>query len=155
MTNENRKSDSDILPKKSSNKSKKLEAEKVEGRKLTKGNEMQQNTRQTQGWESVHSKLQLVHQRAKEDKKRRFTALMHHIYNINTLRAAYFCIKRNAAPGVDAETWKSYGENLEENLQDLSEKLKRSAYRAKSVRRVYIPKPDGRQRALGVTTVTS
>jgi RNA-directed DNA polymerase len=151
--NESRKSDSDIVPEKSSNKSEKLEAEKMEGRKLIKGNEMQQNTRQTQGWESVHSKLQLVHQRAKEDKKRRFTALMHHIYNINTLRAAYFCIKRNAAPGVDAETWKSYGENLEENLQDLSEKLKRSAYRAKSVRRVYIPKPDGRQRALGVTAL--
>ena len=114
---------------------------------------MQQNTRQTQGWENVHSKLQLVHQKAKEDKKRKFTALMHHIYDINILREAYFCIKRNAAPGVDKETWKSYGENLEENLRELSEKLKRSAYRAKPVRRVYIPKPDGRQRPLGVTAV--
>lgn len=147
------KSDSDIVPEKSSNKSEKLEAEKMEGRKLTKENKVQQNTCQTQGWVSVHSKLQLVHQRAKEDKKRRFSALMHHVYDIGTLRAAYFCIKRNAAPGIDKETWKSYGENLEENLQELSTKLKRGAYRAKPVRRVYIPKPDGRQRSLGVTAL--
>ena len=56
-------------------------------------------------------------------------------------------------PGVDGETWQSYGEQLENNLADLSERLRRGAYRAKPVRRVYIPKPDGRQRPLGVTTL--
>ena len=58
--------------------------------------------------------------------------------------------KRNAAAGVDGETWQHYGEDLEANLQDLSERLKRGAYRAKPVRRAYIPKADGRQRPLGV-----
>ena len=71
----------------------------------------------------------------------------------STLRAAYFSLKRDAAPGVDGETWRHYGEALEENLQDLSERLKRGAYRAKPVRRVYIPKADGRQRPLGVTAL--
>jgi len=65
-------------------------------------------------------------------------------------RTAYLGLKREAAPGVDGETWRHYGEELEENLQELSHRLKRGAYRAKPVRRVYIPKADGRQRPLGV-----
>jgi group II intron reverse transcriptase/maturase len=69
------------------------------------------------------------------------------------LRAAYFELKREAAPGVDGETWRHYGEALEGNLQDLSDRLKRGAYRAKPVRRTYIPKADGRQRPLGVTAL--
>jgi retron-type reverse transcriptase len=83
----------------------------------------------------------------------RFTALLHHIYNLETLRLAYFSLKKEAAPGVDGETWRHYGEKLEGNLRDLSERLKRGAYRAKPVRRVYIPKADGRQRPLGVTAL--
>jgi retron-type reverse transcriptase len=69
------------------------------------------------------------------------------------LRKAYFSLKRDAAPGVDGETWRHYGENLEENLQDLSGRLKRGAYRARPVKRAYIPKADGRQRPLGVTAL--
>src|SRR5207253_10494047 len=55
-----------------------------------------------------------------------------------TLRVAYFSLKKEAAPGVDGETWRHYGEELERNLQNLSERLKRRAYRAKPVRRVDI-----------------
>jgi len=83
----------------------------------------------------------------------RFTALLHHVYDLNTLRAAYRALKREAAAGVDGETWRHYGERLEENLRDLAERVKRGAYRAKPVRRVYIPKADGRQRPLGVTAL--
>src|ERR1700720_3789744 len=78
---------------------------------------------------------------------------LHHVYNLETLRMAYFSLKKEAAPGVDGETWRHYGEKLEENLQELSERRKRGAYRAKPVRRVYIPKADGRQRPLGVTAL--
>jgi len=63
---------------------------------------------------------------------------------------AYFNLKKEAAPGVDGETWRHYGETLEENLQDLSPRLQRGAYRAKPVRRTYIEKSDGRKRPLGV-----
>ena len=73
-----------------------------------------------------------------------------HVYNIDRLRERYYGLKRNSAKGVDGETWQHYGENLETNLQDLSGRLKRGAYHAKPVRRVYIPKPDGRQRPIGV-----
>jgi group II intron reverse transcriptase/maturase len=83
----------------------------------------------------------------------RFTALLHHVYNRDTLREAYFALRRDAAPGMDGQTWTAYGEALEENLRDLSDRLKRGAYRARPVRRVYIPKADGRQRPLGVPTL--
>lgn len=125
----------------------------MEGREMTKGNEERQNTCQTQGWESVQNKLLLIHHKAKTDKKTQFTALMHHVYHIETLKMAYLNIKRDASSGVDRQTWASYGENLEENLQNLSRRLKSGSYRAKPVRRVYIPKPDGRQRPLGVTAL--
>jgi group II intron reverse transcriptase/maturase len=83
----------------------------------------------------------------------RFTALLHHIYNLETLRRAYFSLKKEAAPGVEGETWRHYGEERERHLRDLAERLKRGGYRAKPVRRVYIPKADGRQRLLGVTAL--
>ncbi len=80
----------------------------------------------------------------------RFTALLHHVYDGSRLRAAFLALKKDAAPGVDGETWRHYEQTLEEKLQGLSERLKRGAYRAKPVRRAYIPKADGRQRPLGV-----
>ena len=142
-----------VVPMKSPNKPGEPGAEEMEGRTPTEGNEGQGNRHQTQGWESVKTKLQLIREKARTDKGAKFTALLHHIYNINALRAAYFNLKEDAAAGIDGETWKSYGENLEVNLTDVSERLKRGAYRAKPVRRVYIPKPDGRQRPLGVTAL--
>lgn len=83
----------------------------------------------------------------------RFTALLHYVYDIDHLRRAYLALKRDASAGVDGETWWHYGEALEANLQDLSGRLKRGAYRAKPVRRVFIPKADGRMRPLGVTAL--
>jgi RNA-directed DNA polymerase len=154
MMNVRGKSDISIVPKKSSNNTViQAEAERMEGRGVIEGNEEQQNACQTQCWGNAHSKLQLIRHKAKADKKMRFTALMHHIYDIESLRTAYKSIKRDAAPGVDKETWRSYGTDLESNLIDLSERLKRGAYRAKPVKRVYIPKPDGKQRPLGITAL--
>jgi group II intron reverse transcriptase/maturase len=78
------------------------------------------------------------------------TALWHHVYNVERLRQAYERVKRQSAPGIDGETWGHYGENLEENLVDLSQRLQTGGYRAKPVRRVYIPKADGRKRPIGI-----
>jgi RNA-directed DNA polymerase len=128
-------------------------AEGVEGRQQAEGNVGPQNTPRTQSREGVLSAWDRIRQAAKTDKGRRFTALLHHVYRIETLREAYFDLKRDAAPGVDEETWQTYGVQLESRLQDLSARLQRGAYRARPVRRVYIPKPDGRQRPLGVTTL--
>jgi RNA-directed DNA polymerase len=152
MTNEPGKSDRPVVPEKSPNKAGQPAAEGMEGRGLAKGNLPQQNASRIQSRKDAPSAQERVRQAARKDKKLRFTALLHHIYNLDTLRMAYFS-KKEAAPGVDGETWRHYGEKLEENLQDLSERLKRGAYRAKPVRRVFIPKADGRQRPLGVTAL--
>jgi RNA-directed DNA polymerase len=128
-------------------------AEEVEGRGLAKGNLPQQNMLRTQDRMGMPSALERIGQVARRDEKVRFTTLMHHVYNLDTLRGAYFGLKRDAAPGVDGETWREYGEQLEQNLEDLSARLKRGAYRARPVRRVFIPKSDGGVRPLGVTTL--
>jgi RNA-directed DNA polymerase len=153
MMNGQGKSDRPEVPMKSLNKAEQSVAEGMEGRGLAKGNLQQQSAPRTLSREGVHNALERVRQAARKDRKLKFTALLHHIYNVETLREAYLALKREAAPGVDGETWRHYGEKLENNLQDLSERLKRGAYRAKPVRRVYIPKADGRQRPLGVTAL--
>ena len=151
--NEHGKSDRPIVPKKSPNKARPMAAEGMEGRGLAKRNLNQQNVSRTLRRNDAPSVLERVRQTAKGNREMRFTALMHHIYNVETLRFAYWQLKRQAAPGVDGETWRHYGEALEDNLQDLSHRLKRGAYRAKPVRRSYIPKTDGRMRPLGVTAL--
>src|ERR1700730_4502476 len=153
MMNGPGKSDSPKVPGKSPNKVGQPTAEGMEGNGLAKGNLPQQNASRTPSTKAAPSALERVRQAAKKDKQLRFTALLHHIYNLEALRMAYFSLKKEAAPGVDGETWRNYGETLEDNLQDLSHRLKRGAYRAKPVRRVYIPKADGRQRPLGVTAL--
>src|SRR6202049_391250 len=150
MTNGPGKSDRPTVPGKSPNNAGQPATEGMEGRGLAKGNLPQQNASRTPSREDALSALERVRQAAKQDKKLRFTALLHHIYDPERLREAYFCLKKEAAPGVDGETWRDYGEAPEDNPQDRSHRLKRGAYRAKPVRRVYIPKADGRQRPLGV-----
>jgi RNA-directed DNA polymerase len=148
--NDQGKSDRPVIPMKSPNNPGQLGAEEAEGSGLAKGNLHQQNAPRTLSRDRARSALERVRQAGKRDRKLRFTALLHHVYDINRLRAAFRALKREAAPGVDGETWRHYGEALEEHLQDLSERLQRGAYRAKPVRRVYISKEDGRQRPLGV-----
>jgi group II intron reverse transcriptase/maturase len=144
------KSDSSVVPEKSPNKTGKTVAEAMEERELAKGNPPESNTPRTQSRISVPSALERIRQAAVKDKKLRFSALFHHVYDIERLREAYFAVKHNAAPGIDGETWKHYGENLETNLLNLSERLRRGAYRVKPVRRAYIPKADGKQRPIGL-----
>src|SRR6266702_4823305 len=150
MMNGQGKSDRPAVPGKSPNNARPSAAEGMEGRGLAKGNLRQQNASRTPSREDASSALERVRQAASKDKKLRFTALLHHIYHLETLRMAYFRLKKEAAPGVDGETWRNYGEELERKLQDLSARLKRGAYRAKPVRRAYIDKNDGRKRPLGV-----
>jgi group II intron reverse transcriptase/maturase len=153
MKDDRRKSDRPVVAAKPSNKAGEPVAERVERRGLAKGKPTRQNTNRALDRENVQSALSRIRQAAVKDKRQRFTSLMHHIYDLSMLREAYYGLKRDAAPGVDGETWRKYGEELESNLEELSARLRRGAYRARPVRRVYIPKADGRQRPLGVTAL--
>jgi group II intron reverse transcriptase/maturase len=100
--------------------------------------------------EGMQAALARIREAVKRDKQVKLTSLYHHVYKVEHLKAAYQGLKKAAATGIDGETWQHYGEHLEENLQDLSNRLARGAYRAKAVRRAYVPKGDGRQRPLGI-----
>jgi len=147
------KSDGCVVPEKPPNKDAAASAEAVEERHPAKENSSKQNRSRARIRQDLQSALERVRQAAKRDRKQKFTTLWHHVYDVDRLREAYCALTPKAAPGVDGETWQQYGENLEESLADLSARLKRGAYRAKPVRRVYIPKADGQQRPIGVPTL--
>jgi RNA-directed DNA polymerase len=153
MMNGRGKSDRPVVPGIPSNEVGTPMEETVEGRDLAEGNSIESNAFRTQGRADAHSALERVRRAARKDRRQRFTALFHHVYNTNRLRDAYLGLKRDASAGIDGETWQHYGEDLEGNLLDLAGRLKRGAYQAKPVRRVHIPKPDGRQRPIGVPTL--
>jgi group II intron reverse transcriptase/maturase len=96
--------------------------------------------------------LEGVREAAKKDKGLRFTALLHHVTE-GLLRDSFYSLQRQAAPGVDRVTWQQYEQGLEERIKDLHGRVYRGAYRALPSRRIYIPKPDGRQRPLGIAAL--
>ncbi len=145
-------SDGPVVPEKPSNNAQGGAAEMVEERGPAKENAASQTRPGHSAGLSVTSGLDRVRRAASKDREARFTALLHHV-TVDRLRAAYRALKPKAAPGVDGVTWEDYGQDLEGNLKDLHARLHRGAYRAKPSRRVFIPKPDGRQRALGVAAL--
>jgi RNA-directed DNA polymerase len=146
------KSDPSVVAMKSVNKPGQPGAESVEPREGAEGNTGEPRTCRTLSRESVTQKLDRVRLVAKARKKERFTALLHHV-SVDLLKAAYSWLKRDAAPGVDQITWGEYGQNLEANAADLHARVHRGTYRAMPSRRVYIAKPDGRQRPLGIAAL--
>jgi RNA-directed DNA polymerase len=127
-------------------------AEVVEGRSLTKENNIEPNTQPTQSGERMSQGLNGVRERARKNKQERFTALLHHV-TVELLRESFYGLKRKAAPGVDGVTWNEYETGLEDRLKDLHGRVHRGAYRAQPSKRVYIPKPNGKQRPLGIAAL--
>jgi RNA-directed DNA polymerase len=150
--NERRKSDGPVVPAKLPNKPGLPGAEVVEERGPAKGNATSQTRAGRSAGLGVSSDLDRVRRVARRDKDVKFTALLHHV-SVDRLREAYRAISPDAAPGVDGVTWRDYGRDLEMNLRDLHARVHRGAYRARPSRRVFIPKPDGRQRPLGVAAL--
>jgi group II intron reverse transcriptase/maturase len=146
------KSDNLVVPAKPPNKAGRPVAEVVEGRRLAEGNTDSTTRPGHSAGQGVSSGLDRVREVARRDKEARFTALLHHV-DLNRLWAAYVAINPKAAPGVDKVTWDAYGQDLRANLEDLLRRVHSGAYRASPSRRVYIPKPDGRQRPLGIATL--
>ena len=152
MMDDREKSDGRVVPVKLSNNAQGGAAEVVEGRRSAKGNMASETRPGLSAGQGVPSDLGRVRRVAATDKEARFTALLHHV-DVDRLRAAYWVLKPKAAPGVDGVTWADYGLELEDNLQDLHARVHGGAYRARPSRRVYIPKPDGRLRPLGVAAL--
>ena len=152
MMYDREKSDPAIVAVKPTNKAGQPAAELVEPRAGAEGNVSQQSTGRAQYRETVSQALKRIRQAARQRKKEKFTALFHHV-SIDHLEEAFLELKENAAPGADGLTCRDYEQHLERNLEDLHARVHRGAYRALPSRRVYIPKPDGRQRPIAVAAL--
>jgi group II intron reverse transcriptase/maturase len=154
------KSDSSIVPgKPANNGGVPLPTESAEGRELTEENTEQSLLARTQSRNSDAKAfvprsrgLLGVREAAQKDRKLRFTSLLHHL-TPELLRASFFDLKKQAAPGVDEETWSDYAIDFERRIEDLVGRIHRGAYRAKPSKRTYIPKADGKMRPLGIAAL--
>ncbi len=152
MMHEREKSGSAIVAVKPTNKAERSAAELAEPRAEAKGNANQHSTDRAQKRATVSQGLERIRQVARQKKKDKFTTLLHHM-SADHLEQAFLELKEDAAAGVDGLKWQDYAADLERNLEDLHARVHRGAYRAQPSRRVYIPKPDGRQRPLAVAAL--
>jgi group II intron reverse transcriptase/maturase len=147
-------SDGCVVPAMGPNNSDQMSfAEDLEGRRPTKENTRQQTL--APGAEpdmGESSRLQRVREVARQDKRVRFTTLLHHV-TVEQLRTSYFALKRKASAGVDGVTWQSYATDLDARLVDLHGQVHRGTYRARPSKRAYIAKADGRLRPLGIAAL--
>jgi RNA-directed DNA polymerase len=152
MMNGHEKSDPATVAAKPTNEAGRPGEEPGEPRAGTKGNAEQDGALRTPSRAGASDGLDRVRRTARERKKEKFTALLHHI-DVGALEQAFFDLKKAAAPGTDGLTWKTYESDLGRRLEDLHSRVHRGAYRALPSRRVFIPKPDGRQRPLAIAAL--
>jgi hypothetical protein len=150
-------SDGRVVPAKDSNKGAPTgaPAASLEGRRPTKENIEQRGLVPDTGPDMGEAdRLRGVREAATRDKRMRFTAPAP---SLGGLRASFFALKRDAAPGVDGVTWQeylgAYETDLDTRLRVLHDRVHRGSYRAQPSKRAYIPKADGRQRPLGIAAL--
>ena len=102
--------------------------------------------------ERMSLEIRKVVDRARAEPEGRFHSLAH-LLDVPALAAAYWCIRKDAAVGVDGVTKDQYGEDLERNLQDLHARLRAKRYRHQPIRRVHIPKDGGRTRPIWISAL--
>jgi RNA-directed DNA polymerase len=151
LMHDHRESDDLVVPAKPPNKPGRPGAEVVEGRRSVEGNAASDTRPGLGAGQGVSTGLARVRAKAR-DRTVRFTALLHHV-TLERLEAAYRALSPRAAAGIDGVTWHEYGQALRSNLEDLHARVHGGAFRATPVRRVWIPKPDGRLRPLGVAAL--
>ena len=102
-------------------------------------------------WRPVCPRLRRVQEKARANAREKFTSLAH-LIDVSALRRSYHGLNASAAAGMDGQTKSKYGENLEENLKELHERMRSGSYRSSPVRRQWIEKPGGGKRPLGIPT---
>ena len=141
-------SDEGIVPKKWS-KTRVTPVEATEGRPEAKGKFAARNASSTQRETDALTPLQRIRQRAKGKPKEKWTTLLSHV-KAPLLKEAFLRLRKDAATGVDGMTWGEYGARLDERLIDLENRIHRGSYHPQSLRRVHIPKGDGKTRPIGI-----
>jgi RNA-directed DNA polymerase len=144
-------SDEGMVPRKPA-KTRVTPVELVEGRPEAEGKSAARNALPAQKGSSATTAMQRIGERARSHPQERFTNLLNHI-KLPLLKQAYERLRKHAASGVDQVTWHEYGERLDDRLADLEGRIHRGNYHPRPVRRVHIPKGDGRTRPLGIPTL--
>ncbi len=145
-------SDCAIVPENRANNGTAVPAESGEARAWTERNAWDEAAPRTQGRIGASSGFSRVRQRAEADRQATFDNLFSHL-TPELLRASFYELKRDAAPGIDGITWAAYEPFVPLSIPDLHERLHSGRYRAKPVKRSYLEKEDGRLRPLGITAV--
>jgi RNA-directed DNA polymerase len=145
------KSDEVVVPEKSA-KTRVTPVEPMEGRTEAKGKSDARDASSTQRESEATTFLHRIRERARQRSDEKWTNLLSHI-RVPFLRVAYQRLRKNGATGVDEVSWGEYGERLDERLLDLENRIHRGSYHPQPVRRVHIPKGDGRTRPLGIPTL--
>lgn len=97
----------------------------------------------------METKLNLIAEIARKDRKCKFNNLAHNL-NVTNLKECFYLLKKNKAPGIDGVRFEEYEQNLRQNLENLVFRMKQFSYRPQPVKRVYIPKSNGKRRPLGI-----
>ena len=141
-------SDEGMVPRKPA-KTRVTPVESVEGRPEAEGKSAARDALPTQDGEGALTFLQRIGQRAKEKPEEKWTTLLSHV-KVPLLKEAFLRLRKDAATGVDGVTWEEYGERLDERLLDLQDRVHRGSYHPQPVRRIHIPKGDGKTRPIGI-----
>lgn len=144
-------SDAGMVPKKPA-KTWVTPVETVEGRAAAEGKSAARNASPAQDGPGALTFLQRIGERAKQKPKEKWINLLSHI-QVPLLKEAYQRLHKDAATGVDEVTWTEYGERLDERLRDLQDRIHRGSYHPQPLRRVHIPKGDGKTRPLGLLAI--
>jgi retron-type reverse transcriptase len=97
----------------------------------------------------VETELSSISEKARKEQEYRFKNLVY-LVNAENLKDSFYRLKADKASGIDGVSTDKYEDNLESNVQDLVERMKRQAYKPQAVRRTYIPKANGKLRPLGI-----
>jgi len=146
------KSDLLIVPVKPANKAARAVAELGEGSSGVGGNARMQRRVRTQSREALSQAQLRIREGVNRNRKEKLTALLHHV-TVDVLRASFFALSKDAAPGIDGVTWAAYAEGVDDKLVDLHRRVQSGTYRALPSRRRFIPKADGKQRPLGIAAM--
>jgi group II intron reverse transcriptase/maturase len=124
----------------------------MEGRTEAEGKSTTRNAPPAQDGQGALTFLSWIGKRAKEKPEEKLTNLLSHV-KVPLLEKAYHSLRRGAATGIDKVTWEEYGRGLEARLLDLQDRVHRGSYHPQPVRRVHIPKGDGRTRPIGIPSL--
>jgi len=126
----------------------------LEGRGKQAYESAERKHNETQNSKPMSTDINRIAELAKEDPRRTFFSIAH-LITVERLQEAFGNLRKGASAGIDGVTYQQYEANVVENIRQLHQRLKEGKYQAQPLRRVYIPKEDGKQRPISIPMMIS